>query len=104
VESIAPAPSRHLPPGELVHNDDLAILRDDVLLIFLEEGIRLEELVNDVHPLALSGILPLERLDLRALLVDAQRLVLLDRPDLFREIRNQKCVRISRRELINPPV
>ena len=45
VEPLAPAPARHLPPGELVDDDDLAVL-DDVVAVALVEGVGLEGLLE----------------------------------------------------------
>ena len=38
VEALAPAPAGHLPPGELVDDDDLAVL-DDVVPVALVQGV-----------------------------------------------------------------
>ena len=45
VEALAPAPAGHLAPGELVDDDDLAVL-DDVVAVALVERMRLERLLE----------------------------------------------------------
>ena len=78
VESVAPAPARHLAAGELVDDHDLTTPADDVLLVFLEQGVRLEELMDDVDFLALGGVLGLDPGSHLPLGVDRKRLVFLD--------------------------
>ena len=48
VEAVAPAPTGHKPPGELVDDDHLTVL-DDVLLVLVVEGLRLHRVVEVVH-------------------------------------------------------
>ena len=48
VQPVRPAPARHLPAGELIDDDDLAVL-DDVLLVLVEERVRFEKLVDGVN-------------------------------------------------------
>ena len=45
VEALAPAPARHLPAGELVDDDDLAVL-DDVVAVALVERVGPERLLE----------------------------------------------------------
>ena len=45
VQALAPAPARHLAAGELVHDDDLAVL-DDVVPVALVQRVRLERRVE----------------------------------------------------------
>ena len=45
VEALRPAPARHLAAGELVDDDDLAVL-DDVVLVALVEGVGSEGLLE----------------------------------------------------------
>jgi hypothetical protein len=48
VEAVRPAASGHHAPGELVHDDDLAVL-DHVVHVPLEEGVGLERLADVVE-------------------------------------------------------
>ena len=101
VETVAPPPARHLAPGELVDDHDLAVLADDVLLVPVKEDVGLEELVDDVHPLAFSRVLPLERLDLGSLRLCGEILVVLDLPDHFREVGHKEGVGITRAQPVD---
>ena len=65
VQAVRPAPSRHQPARELVHDDDLAVL-DDVVLVPLEHHVRLEALLDGV-----LGVVVGELVDV----VDAERLL-----------------------------
>src|SRR5207245_2231438 len=68
VPAVRPAPARLLPAGELVDDDDFAVL-DEVVAVALEEGVgfqRLVDLMGLVHVLQLVDILdPGPALDLR---------------------------------------
>jgi len=55
VEAVAPAPSRHQAPRELVDDDDLAVL-DHVVDVALEEHVRLERLVDVVKRLHVGRV------------------------------------------------
>jgi hypothetical protein len=50
VQAVGPAPARHLAAGELVDDDDLAVL-DDVVDVALEQRVGLERLVDVVQDL-----------------------------------------------------
>ncbi len=77
VQTVTPAATGHLSARELVDDDNLATL-DDVIRIALEEGVRLEKLMDDVDLLRLLRVRALRLRDLRPLLVGGKRLVLLD--------------------------
>jgi hypothetical protein len=55
VEAVGVAPPGHEPPGELVHDDHLAVL-DDVVHIALEQVVRLEALEHVVLEGHVRGI------------------------------------------------
>src|SRR6185369_8383004 len=55
VEALAPAPARHLPPGELVDDDDLALF-DDVVAVALVEGVGAEGLLEVAGEARVGGI------------------------------------------------
>ena len=96
MKPVAPPPPRHLTTRELVDDDDLAALADDVLLIPVEERVRLQELVDDVDLLALGRILRLELPHPLPLLLDRERLAVLDYAHLGGEIGHRKRLGIIR--------
>ena len=55
METVAPAAALHDTAGLLVDDFDLTVLGDDVVDVFLEEGVGLEELVDGVDAVALDG-------------------------------------------------
>ena len=55
VETVRPAASVHQPAGELIDNDDLAVL-DDVLLIEVIEGVCLEGGVDEAREAEVFGV------------------------------------------------
>ena len=77
-------------------HDDLAVLADDVLLILVEERVRLQQLMDDVDLLALGGILRLELLHPLPLLLDRERLAVLGLAHLGREIGHRERLGIIR--------
>ena len=104
VQAITPAPPGHLATRELVHDDDGSFFPDDVLLVLVEEGIGLQELMDDMHLLALGGVRGLQLLDGYPFLLHGFVLVLLDGPDGFGQIRDHERIRIVGRELLNAHV
>ena len=54
VQAVAPLPARHQAAGELVDDDDLAVL-DDVVHVALVEVMGLERVVDQVRPLHVAG-------------------------------------------------
>ena len=82
VQPVGPAAARHRAAGELVDDQDLAVLHD-VVHVLLVQRVRPQQLVDDVDPLALLRVLALDRrarLDL--LLRRRDRGVVLDAMDL----------------------
>ena len=55
VETIAPAATLHDTACLLINNLDLAI-DNDILVILVEHGVSLEQLLESMHALALQGI------------------------------------------------
>ena len=55
VEAVRPPPPGHQAPGELVHDDDLAVL-DDVVDVLLEQGVGLEGLLDVVERIHVGGV------------------------------------------------
>ena len=104
VEPVAPPPSRHLPPGELVHDDDGAVVADDVALVLVEEGVRLEQLVDHMDPLRLVGVFGLQLGDPGPLLVDGEAFVFLDLSNDLREIGHDEGLGVARRQLVQTGV
>ena len=96
VQPVAPPTAWHLTARELVDDNDLTVLAHDVLLILLEEGVRLQELVNDVDPLILLRILGLERADTLTALLGGDALVPFDSLERFGQIRNDKGLGVVR--------
>ena len=74
MQAVTPTASGHLPTGELIHDDDLSIFTDDVPLVLVEERVRLQELMEDMHLLALRRVFRLEFLDPVALFVNGEGL------------------------------
>jgi hypothetical protein len=69
VQTLAPAPARHLPAGELVDDDDLAVL-DDVVAVELVQRVGLERLV-EVAGVARVGVVQVLDADQLLDLLDA---------------------------------
>jgi hypothetical protein len=51
VEAVGPAPPGEHAAGELVDDEDLAVVGDEVVHVALVEGVRAEALVEDVQRL-----------------------------------------------------
>ena len=60
VQPVAPAPARHEPARELVHDHDLAVLHN-VVNIALKKGMGLQRLVHVVHQVHVLGIVEIAR-------------------------------------------
>ena len=73
MKSVTPPAPRHLTSRKFVHDNDLTVLTDDVLLILMKQRVRFQQLVDDMNLLTLVSILSLERLHTLSLLVDRQR-------------------------------
>ena len=94
MEPVAPPASLHLPPGELVDDDHVAVL-DHVLHVLLVQRMRLHELVDHVNLLGLFRVLPLELLDAVSLVVDRRLLVVLDLLDRLRYVRHDEGIGVA---------
>ena len=55
METVTPTASLHDTAGLLVHNLDFAVL-DYILVVEVEHGVGLQQLLEGVHTLALDGI------------------------------------------------
>ena len=80
VQAVRPPPPRHQPAGELIDDEDLAVL-NDVLDVFFVERVRLQQLVDDVERLALDRVLGFHGPAPLDLLVGGEVLVVLDLVD-----------------------
>jgi hypothetical protein len=103
VQPVGPAPPGHHAAGELVHDHHLAVLHH-VLLVAVEERVRLQELVDDVDPLALVGVLALQRVLRVALLVERERFVLLHPVHRLGDVGNHEGLVVVRGEHVQPLV
>ena len=56
VEPLRPAPAREHAAGELVDDEDLAVVRDEVVHVALVERVGAEALVQDVERLEVDGV------------------------------------------------
>ena len=97
VEPVRPAPPVHLSAGVFVDDQYITVLHH-VLHVLLVQGIRLHELVDDVDLLGLLRVFAFEPLDLAALLVGGQRLVVLDMLDVFRDVGDDERLGVVGRE------
>src|SRR6266566_3070382 len=80
VQAVRPPPPRHQPAGELVDDEDLAVL-NDVLDVFFVERVGLQQLVDDMQRLALDRVLGFHGPAPLDLLVGGEVLVVLDLVD-----------------------
>ena len=82
-------------PGELINDHHLAVVADDVLVIFLVERIRFEQLEHRMNPVAALciGLIDLVFLDL--LLSRRQGLIPLEDADLCSDVREHKHVLVG---------
>ncbi len=55
VETVAPAPARHEPAREFVHDQDLAVL-DHIVHVAVEQGMGLQALMHVVHQIDVRGV------------------------------------------------
>ncbi len=60
VQAVAPAPARHEPARELVHDHHLVVL-DHVVHVAVEQGMGLQGLVHMVHEVHVRGIVQVAR-------------------------------------------
>jgi len=103
MQAVGPAPARHQPPGELVDDEDLAVLHD-VLHVLLVQGVGLQQLVDDVQDFALLRILGLDQAAALEFLRGAQLVVALDGVDRFGDVGDHEKHRILRRHRLHPLV
>ena len=72
VQTIAPAAAFHDTACLLVHDLDLAV-HDNILVVLVEHGVSIEQLLQGVHTVALNGIVVEHVVFLVNLLLLAQR-------------------------------
>ena len=100
VQTVRPAAPGHQPAGELVHDEDLAVLHD-VLDVFLVQRVRLEQLVDDVQRLALRRVFGFHHAAPFDLLLRREVGVVLQLVDGVRDVGHDEERRILRRHRLD---
>ena len=95
VQPLGPAPARHRAAGELIDDEHLPVLHD-VIHVLLVQRVRAQQLMHDVQPLAALGIGALDRRARVELLLRRERCVVIDAMHLFRDVREQERIGITR--------
>ena len=100
MQAVRPAPPGHEPAGELVHDEDLAVLHH-VLDVFFVQRMGLEQLMDDVQCLALRRVLRLDRAPSLDLLRGREIGIVLQLVHRVRDVRDDEQCRILRRHRLH---